>query len=193
MFTGARHHLRGFWGGGCSKGQHRCRSVDLTGHGVKVPSGPQGNAACPSPVTQGRLARAGRGVQLIFLRKCLAASAGRRGGGNPDVVAALGCCFHFSWSFHGAGSLGLASVDMWGWIILCRGDCPAHRRVLSGAPGLCPLDAGIILPQPSYDNRKRLRASPSVPLGGGGDATPRVEHHCLQLRHQKTEKREERS
>lgn len=146
--------------------------------------------AChPGQVSQGRK----RGVQLIFLRKCLAASAGRRGGGNPDVVAALGCCFHFSWSFHGAGSFGLASVDMWGWIILCRGDCPAHRRVLSGAPGLCPLDAGIILPQPSYDNRKRLRASPSVPLGGGGDATPRVEHHCLQLRHQKTEKREERS
>lgn len=36
--------------------------------------------------------------------------------------------------------LYLGTTDIWGWIILCSGDCPVHCRMFSGIPDLYPLD-----------------------------------------------------
>ena len=50
-----------------------------------------------------------------------------------------------------SGILSLCTVDMWGWIVLCRGGCPVHCRMFSRIPGLCPLDSRSPL-FPEQDN-----------------------------------------
>ena len=54
----------------------------------------------------------------------------------------------------------LSTIAIWGPIILAFGGCPAQRRMLSGIPGLCPLDASSALCSPSgRDNPKCLQTS----------------------------------
>lgn len=95
VFTWARHHLRGFWGGGCSKDQHRQvlirRPHRPQGEGPQRPPKEYRMPLVLSP--QVRLASTGIRIQLFFLRKCSVSSAGRRRGGDLDVVEALAFCF----------------------------------------------------------------------------------------------------
>jgi len=45
-----------------------------------------------------------------------------------------------------AGFLSFGSLDIWVWMILCRGGCPVPCEAFSSIPGLDPLGARDILP-----------------------------------------------
>ena len=58
---------------------------------------------------------------------------------------------------------------------MAGGGCPGHCRMLSGIPGLHPLEA----PLPDHDNEKCLQTVPNVPRGEEmGNSLP-VENPCF--------------
>lgn len=66
--------------------------------------------------------------------------------------------------------LYFSTTDIWGHIILCRGDCPVHYRMFSSVPGLYPLDVhGHCVEQ------KCLQTLPNIPGGGEVGKLPPVD------------------
>lgn len=54
---------------------------------------------------------------------------------SPSIITEIYVNIFFS------GFINLGTIGIWGWLILCVGDCPVHCGIFSSIPGLCPLDA----------------------------------------------------
>lgn len=85
------------------------------------------------------------------------------------------------------GLLNLSSIGIFSVIILCCAGCPLHCRMLSGIPGLDPLDASRTLhsqlwqPKISTKNCQCLPSLRIVDLTGPCPASSRILHHSSNM------------